>query len=81
MGHILDMSRPLEKAGILTERGQDVIENSVHTFTVVEVEKSIAGCVSLKPYITEKMGEFSCFIVREYYQKTGLSKRLYKKCD
>ena len=78
VGNILEMSRPLEEAGVLFERSQDIIKNSVETFLVVEVDKSIAGCVSLKPYEDEKMGEFSCFIVREYYQKTGISNRLYK---
>ena len=78
VGNILEISRPLEESGVLFERSQDVIENSVETFLVAEVDKAIAGCVSLKPYENENVGEFSCFIVRDYYQKTGVSNRLYK---
>ena len=78
VGNILEMSRPLEESGVLFERSQDVIEDSVETFLVAEVDKSIAGCVSLKLYEDENMGEFSSFIVRDYYQKTGVSHRLYK---
>lgn len=83
IGSILNITEPLEKQGILVTRSRDYLEQTIDSFMVAEIDGTVVACVALIPYESNAghidTAEFSCFVVRDYYRKTGIGKRLYSE--
>lgn len=71
IGAIVQLIEPLERDGTLVPRGRASIERDIDEFTVLEHDGIIYGCVALKPYAQEDMGELACLVVHPAWQGTG----------
>lgn len=71
VGAILGLIEPLERDGTLVPRGKARIEREVEDFTVLEHDGIIYGCVALRPYPEEDMGELACLVVHPEWQEAG----------
>ena len=47
--HIIALIRPLAEQGILLHRSREYLENHISSFSVLEHDQNIYGCVALKP--------------------------------
>lgn len=61
--HIMAMIRPLEEQGILLRRSREYLENHIGSFSVLEHDKNIYGCVALKTFAEPDCGELACLVV------------------
>jgi len=71
IGAILQLIEPLEADGTLVPRGRAAIEREVETFSVLEHDGIIYGCVAVIPYLAEEMVEMACLVVHPEWQGTG----------
>lgn len=74
---LIDLIQPLELEGILVKRSRENLEMEISSFTVIERDGMIIGCVALFPFIKEKTGELSCFAVHPDYQNRGRGDTLF----
>jgi amino-acid N-acetyltransferase len=80
IGGILQLTMPLEEAGILAARGQDVIERDITRFSVIEHDKVLFGCAALFPF-PNHVGELACLAVDSDVQGAGDGERLLKRIE
>lgn len=80
VGGILQLTSPLEEEGILTARGQDVIERDIQRFSVIEHDKVLFGCAALFPF-PNGVGELACLAVDPDVQGSGDGERLLKRIE
>ncbi|WP_390879081.1 amino-acid N-acetyltransferase [Marinobacterium arenosum] len=68
VGGILELIRPLEKAGVLVRRSRELLETEIDRFTVVERDGAIIGCAALYPFPEEGMAELACVAISNDYR-------------
>ncbi|XP_026393376.1 probable amino-acid acetyltransferase NAGS2, chloroplastic [Papaver somniferum] len=60
---IIQLLKPLVKAGTLIERTEDQLQEALDSFIVVERDGSIIACAALFPFFKEKCGEVAAIAV------------------
>jgi len=81
VGAILQLLEPLEADGTLIPRGRATIERDVETFSVLEHDGIIYGCVSIIPYLGEGMVEMACLVVHPEWQSGGDGELLLRHAE
>lgn len=81
IGAILQLLEPLEADGTLIARGRATIERDVETFSVLEHDGIIYGCVSIIPYLGEGMVEMACLVVHPEWQSGGEGELLLRHAE
>lgn len=81
VGAIVQLIEPLEADGTLVPRGRAVIERELDTFTVLEHDGVIYGCVAVIPYEEEQMAEMACLIVHHEWQGAGDGEKLLRHAE
>lgn len=75
VGGILNLIKPLERAGALVERSRELLETEIDNFIVIELEETIIGCAALYP-LSGDAAEIACIAIHPEYQKSTLGERL-----
>ncbi|QEY23700.1 amino-acid N-acetyltransferase [Neisseria animalis] len=73
---IMALIRPLEEQGILLRRSREYLENQIHSFSVLEHDRHIYGCVALKTFEEADCGELACLVVSPDAQEGGYGEKL-----
>lgn len=73
---IMALIRPLEEKGILLRRSREYLEDQIHTFSVLEHDRHIYGCVALKTFADPTQGELACLAVSPGAQDGGYGEML-----
>ncbi len=81
IGAILQLIEPLERDGTLVPRGRAAIEREVETFSVLEHDGIIYGCVAVIPYLAEEMVEMACLVVHPEWQNSGEGELLLRHAE
>ncbi|WP_416189755.1 amino-acid N-acetyltransferase [Neisseria sp. CCUG17229] len=74
--NIMALIRPLEEKGILLRRSREYLEDQIHTFSVLEHDQHIYGCVALKTFAEPHLGELACLVVSPDAQDSGYGELL-----
>ena len=74
--NIMALIRPLEEKGILLRRSREYLEDQIHTFSVLEHDQHIYGCVALKTFAEPHLGELACLVVSPDAQDGGYGELL-----
>ena len=61
--HIIALIRPLAEQGILLHRSREYLETIFPSFSVLEHDQNIYGCVALKTFAEPDCGELACLVV------------------
>jgi amino-acid N-acetyltransferase len=85
IGGILALIAPLEDQGILVRRPQEMLENDIEKFTVIERDGMLVACAALYAYPGESIAELACLVVHPDYRTTGrggqLLQYLERQCE
>ncbi len=73
---IMALIRPLEEKGVLLRRSREYLENQIHSFSVLEHDQHIYGCVALKTFAETDSGELACLVVSPDAQEGGYGEML-----
>lgn len=73
---ILNLTRPLEEAGVLRKRSREYLENHIRSFYLLEHDRRICGCVSLKTFAEHGAAELACLVVSPDARDGGYGERL-----
>lgn len=73
---ILNLTRPLEEAGVLLKRSREYLENHIRSFHLLEHDRRIYGCVSLKTFAAHGSAELACLVVSPDARDGGYGERL-----
>ena len=65
---IVELIRPLEKAGVLVRRPRDRLEREIDRFFVAELDGNIVGCCALYPFEDVGAGELACLAIHPSYR-------------
>ena len=65
---IVELIRPLEKAGVLVRRPRDRLEREIDRFFVAELDGNIVGCCALYPFEDAVAGELACLAIHPSYR-------------
>lgn len=74
--NIMALIRPLEEKGILLHRSREYLEEQIHTFSVLEHDQHIYGCVALKTFADPHSAELACLAVSPDAQEGGYGELL-----
>jgi amino-acid N-acetyltransferase len=84
IGGILALIEPLEEQGILVRRSQEMLENDIDRFTVIERDGMVVACAALYGYSDDSIAELACLVVHPDYRTSGrgdqLLQYLEKQC-
>jgi len=76
IGGILGLIEPLEEQGILVRRPQEMLENDIDRFTVIERDGMVVACAALYAYPDESIAELACLVVHPDYRTSGRGDQL-----
>jgi len=76
IGGILALIEPLEAQGILVRRSQEMLENDIDRFTVIERDGMVVACGALYAYPGESIAELACLVVHPDYRASGRGDQL-----
>jgi amino-acid N-acetyltransferase len=76
IGGILALIEPLEEQGILVRRSQEMLENDIDRFTVIERDGMVVACAALYAYPDETIAELACLVVHPDYRTSGRGDQL-----
>ena len=76
IGGILALIAPLEEQGILVRRSQEMLENDIDTFTVIERDGMVVACAAIYAYPEESIVELACLVVHPDYRASGRGDQL-----
>lgn len=68
---ILALVRPMEAAGELVHRPQELLETEIEHFSVIERDGALIATAALLPFADERAGEIACVAVDPDYQGGG----------
>jgi amino-acid N-acetyltransferase len=71
IGGILALIAPLEDQGVLVRRPQEMLENDIDKFTVIERDGMLVACAALYAYPGESIAELACLVVHPDYRTSG----------
>lgn len=78
---ILGLIRPLEEAGALVHRPQELLEAQIDAFTVAERDGAIIATGALIPWTGTDAGEIACLAVDPDYQGAGRAEGLLRHLE
>jgi len=85
IGGILALIAPLEEQGILVRRPQEMLENDIDGFTVIERDGMLVACAALYAYPDESIAELACLVVHPDFRTSGrggqLLQYLERQCE
>jgi len=85
IGGILALIAPLEEQGILIRRPQEMLENDIDKFTVIERDGMLVACAALYAYPEDSIAELACLVVHPDYRTSGrgaqLLQYLERQCE
>ncbi|BAP58438.1 amino-acid N-acetyltransferase [Candidatus Tachikawaea gelatinosa] len=81
IGGIIELIRPLEKAGILVYRSRKQLETEIDKFIIIKRENLIIACVALYVFKKEKIGEMACLAVHPDYRKSSRGQLLLRAIE
>ncbi len=85
IGGILALITPLEEQGILVRRPQEMLENDIDGFTVIERDGMLVACAALYAYPDESIAELACLVVHPDFRTSGrggqLLQYLERQCE
>jgi amino-acid N-acetyltransferase len=85
IGGILALLEPLEERGVLVRRSQEMLENDIDRFTVIERDGMVVACAALYDYPEDSIAELACLVVHPDYRTSGrgdqLLQFLERHCD
>jgi amino-acid N-acetyltransferase len=76
IGGILALIAPLEEQGILVRRSQEMLENDIDRFTVIERDGMVVACAALYAYSDDAIAELACLVVHPEYRTSGRGDQL-----
>jgi amino-acid N-acetyltransferase len=76
IGGILALIAPLEEQGILLRRSQEMLENDIDRFTVIERDGMVVACAALYAYPDDAIAELGCLVVHPEYRTSGRGDQL-----
>lgn len=71
IGGILALIAPLEEQGVMVRRPQEMLENDIDKFTVIERDGMLVACAALYAYPGESIAELACLVVHPDYRTSG----------
>jgi amino-acid N-acetyltransferase len=81
VGGILQLIEPFERDGTLVRRERTEIERDIGSYTVIEHDGIIFGCVALYPYEASRTAEMAALTVSPLSQGQGDGERLLKRAE
>ncbi len=78
---LLEILEPLEERGVLVHRPQEILENDIERFLVVERDGLVLGCAALYAFASEKLGELACLGVHETFREHGRGEVLLRAIE
>ncbi|MGB3051481.1 MAG: amino-acid N-acetyltransferase [Polyangiales bacterium] len=85
IGGILALIAPLEEQGILVRRPQEMLENDIDKFTVIERDGMLVACAALYAHPDASIAELACLVVHPDYRTSGrggqLLQYLERQCE
>jgi amino-acid N-acetyltransferase len=81
VGGILQLIEPFERDGTLVRRERTEIERDIGSYTVIEHDGIIFGCVALYPYNESRTAEMAALTVSPLSQGQGDGERLLKRVE
>jgi amino-acid N-acetyltransferase len=76
IGGILALIEPLEEQGILVRRSQEMLENDIDRFTVIERDGMVVACAARYAYPDDAIAELACLVVHPDYRTSGRGDQL-----
>jgi amino-acid N-acetyltransferase len=76
IGGILALIEPLEEQGILVRRSQEMLENDIDRFTVIERDGMVVASAALYGYPDDSIAELACLVVHPDYRTSGRGDQL-----
>jgi amino-acid N-acetyltransferase len=76
IGGILALIAPLEEQGVLIRRPQEMLENDIEKFTVIERDGMLVACAALYPYPEDSIAELAGLVVHPEYRTSGRGAQL-----
>ena len=73
---ITALIRPLEEQGILLPRSQAYLENHIGSFSLLEHDRHVYGCIALKTFADPAAGELACLAVSPEARAGGYGEML-----
>ena len=81
VGGILQLIEPFERDGTLVRRERTEIERDIDSYTVIEHDGIIFGCVALYAYPEARTAEMAALTVSPLSQGQGDGERLLKRIE
>ncbi|MFW2389155.1 MAG: amino-acid N-acetyltransferase [Polyangiales bacterium] len=85
IGGILALIEPLEERGVLVRRSQEMLENDIDRFTVIERDGMVVACAARYAYPDDSIAELACLVVHPDYRTSGrgdqLLQYLERQCE
>ncbi len=81
IGGLLELIKPLEKAGILVPRSRELLEIEIDRFTLVERDGTIIACVGFYPFAEKKAAEIACLAIHPDYRGMGYGTALLQRLE
>ncbi|MDQ1286923.1 MAG: amino-acid N-acetyltransferase [Actinomycetota bacterium] len=78
---ILDLIRPLERAGILVSRSREQLELDIDTFSVLVRDGTVIACNAMICFPEEDAAEFACVAVHPAYRGHDRAEALLKRAE
>ena len=79
VGRLMELTAPLERAGILLPRTRERIEREIANFWVLELDGLLTACAALIPYA--EAGEVACLVTHRDYQGQDRAERLLRHLE
>ena len=79
VGRLMELTAPLERAGVLLPRTRERIEREIAHFWVLELDGLLTACAALIPYAGS--GEIACLVTHREYQGQDRAERLLRHLE
>jgi amino-acid N-acetyltransferase len=80
VGGILELIKPLERAGTLVQRSRELLETEIANFKVIAWEGMLVACAALYP-LDDHNAEIACIAIHPGYQNRGFGHRLLNSLE
>ena len=79
VGRLMELTAPLERAGVLLPRTRERIEREIAHFWVLELDGLLTACAALIPYAGS--GEIACLVTHRELQGEDRAERLLRHLE
>lgn len=73
---ILELIKPLERAGLLVKRSRENLEMEINAYIVIELDGLIIACIACHTLADHHSAEIACLAVHPEYQNTSRGSQL-----